>query len=170
MNPRRKRFGLFDDMFPDFTELEGMMNELVKQLEQGHAPTRPGEPIVYGVNIRIGPEGKPVVEKFGNVDVQERKVTKEREPLVDVIEEEKHVRIIAELPGVADKQKIKLNATPTILEISVDEPSFSKITKLPAEVLSTSAKATYKNGILEVLLQKKNASKPKNKGNAIKVE
>ena len=69
-------------------------------------------PIVYGYSMTVGPDGKPVIREFGNVKRGPSKEWKEaisdtREPLVDVVEGDKEVRVIAELPG-AKKQDIEL--------------------------------------------------------------
>ncbi|MFQ6077039.1 MAG: Hsp20 family protein, partial [Candidatus Bathyarchaeia archaeon] len=62
----------------------------------------------------------------------------------------------AELPGV-EKDDIELHATERGLTISVDTESrkYYKELKLPAEVEPSSAKSSYRNGVLEVTLTKK---------------
>ncbi len=152
---RRKRlFEDLDDLFPDFDKIEDMMDEMLRDMQSGaFKQVKPGEPLVYGVNIRIGPDGKPVINQFGNVTP--KGVKEEREPLVDVIAEKKHVRVVVELPGV-EKDQIRLTVQPDNLRIAVNNPQrkFSKQIRLPAPVREESAKATYKNGILEVLLER----------------
>ena len=92
----------------------------------------------------------------------------EREPLVDVVEEEKEVMVIAELPGV-EKEKIDVRATETTLAISAESPygKYRKELDLPAQVDPKSARASYKNGVLEVLLSK---IAGKREGERIKIE
>jgi HSP20 family protein len=72
------------------------------------------------------------------------------------------------LPGV-DKNDIQLNGADKVLTIKVDTPErkYYKEVELPEEVESEGAKATYKNGVLEVVLNKKKA---KPKGVSIKIE
>jgi len=79
----------------------------------------------------------------------------EREPLVDVIEKDGEVRVIAELPGV-EKEDIDLRATETSLTISAESQhrKYYKELSLPTPVNPKSAKATYRNGVLEVSLPK----------------
>lgn len=158
-------FDFFDDDIFDFEGMRRMMDDLMrKAMESGLDEFGRGEPIVYGFNIRIGPDGKPKIQQFGNVKptVRGPTISETREPLVDVIEREDTITVIVELPGV-DKNKIKLNATERVLTISApgDEREFYKEVKLPAPVNSKNAKATYKNGVLEVCLEKKEKSKPK---------
>lgn len=118
-------------------------------------------PYVYGFSMTVGPDGKPVIREFGNVQPGRRghKIREEREPLVDVMEEDKDVVVVAELPGV-ERNDINLHVTEDHLEISVytSERRYHKELTLPAMVDSKSARASYRNGVLEVRLKKvKNA-------------
>ncbi len=106
-----------------------------------------------------------------------------RSPYCDVQETDKEVIVTAELPGVS-KEDIKINATEHELEISAEvkreekeeregflrrEREFSRFYRcltLPSEVDPGRAKATYRNGVLEVRLPKVKAEK----GTSIKVE
>ena len=174
---KRRRSSIFgDDFFPsfgddffsdDFDDLFRSMFENIRELPS--QKLKPGEPIVYGFSMKVGPDGRPQVEEFGNV--QKGKVKDEREPLVDVINEEKTIRVIAELPGV-DKSGIKIKARPQELDIHVSNPErrFAKTVRLPEPVVDASAKASYKNGILEVVLQKVCVVKQPAKGKAVKVD
>ncbi|MEM2569571.1 MAG: archaeal heat shock protein Hsp20 [Candidatus Bathyarchaeia archaeon] len=134
-------------------------------------------PFVYGYSITIGPDGKPEIREFGNIKpgVGGRfgrpsiSIREEREPLVDVINTNNEIKVIAELPGV-EKDDIKLHGTETTLTISVDTPQrkYYKEVELPDKVDPKQAKSTYKNGVLEVTLPKKKGEAPK--GEPIKIE
>jgi HSP20 family protein len=80
----------------------------------------------------------------------------EREPLVEVIEMDREVKVVAELPG-AEKDKIDLRATEERLTINADSPygRYHKVLELPSRVEPKAVKATYRNGVLEVHLPKK---------------
>jgi HSP20 family protein len=116
--------------------------------------------------MKIGPDGKPDIREFGNVKPTRNglpKVQEEREPLVDIIETNGEIHIVAELPGV-DKNDIKLSGTEDSLTISVDSPKrkYYKEVTLPTKVKVREAESTYKNGVLEVTLPKiKDMKKPK---------
>ncbi|MFH1337579.1 MAG: archaeal heat shock protein Hsp20 [Nanoarchaeota archaeon] len=120
-----------------------------------------GSKAIYGYNVRVGLKGKPVVDTFGNIKKTEKGVVvkDEREPLVDVFDEKDEVKIVAELPGVAQKD-IKLNVKQNKLTISVEtkERKYYKEVKLPCKVKGKLDK-TYKNGVLEVRLKKGNGGK-----------
>ena len=79
------------------------------------------------------------------------------------------VRIIVELPGV-EKEAIKLHGTENSLTISVDVPQrkYQKEIDLPVNVDPRQAKSSYKNGVLEVALKKREKEKPK--GEPINIE
>jgi HSP20 family protein len=113
--------------------------------------------------MKIGPDGKPEIREFGNVK-QGRLgplVKEEREPLVDVMETNDAVHVIAELPGV-EKTDIKLHATEDALTILVDtaQQKYYKEVRLPSKVNVKTATTSYKNGVLEIILKKVNG-KPK---------
>jgi HSP20 family protein len=114
-------------------------------------------PYVYGFSMSLGPDGKPVIRKFGNVRKSRHgpEIRQEREPLVDVLEEDEDVVIVAELPGV-ERDDIDLHTAYDELVISVDTPErrFHKELRLPARVDPNSARTSYKNGVLQVRLKK----------------
>ncbi len=111
---------------------------------------------VYGVSIRTM-AGKPVIETFGNIrETTKGPVVEEvREPIVDVFDEEDHIRLIAELPGVSE-DKIKIEVTGDILNLTASDTDkkYAKEILLPSKVNPQSLKNTYKNGILEIMLEK----------------
>ena len=80
--------------------------------------------------------------------------------LSDIIECDDTVAITIEVPGV-EKDDIVLNVTEDNLEITVDVPDrkYHKILNLPSKVKPKTTKATYKNGILDVVLDKKEKKK-----------
>jgi len=154
---RRKKRPWFD-VFDEFDRLEEMMDEMMRRAFK--TPSRGAkfhQPYVYGFSMSVGPDGKPVIREFGNVQPSHRgpKIREEREPLVDIIEEDKDVVVVAELPGV-ERDDINIHATKDHLTISVDTPErkYHKELILPATVDPKSARASYKNGVLEVRLKK----------------
>lgn len=133
--------------------------------------TREWGPFIYGYSMIIGPDGKPVIREFGNVHPSRRgpQIKEEREPLIDVISTNGEVRVVAELPGV-EKKDIKLHVLDDTVTISVDTPNrkYYKEAKLKEEVEAKSVKTSYKNGVLEVTLQKAERHRPK--GESIEIE
>ncbi|MCS7133004.1 MAG: Hsp20/alpha crystallin family protein [Aigarchaeota archaeon] len=182
---RRRPFSrIFEEMERMMRELDEMFSKSFEDLEQelpkslirerktDRGYVREVGPIVYGYSIKIGPDGKPIVREFGNIRPGRVpkivEVSEAREPIVDVYEEEDSIKVVAEVPGV-DRNDINLNASERRLIISVDTPQrkYYKEVDLPAEVDPQSAKATYKNGVLEVVLKKTGTE---SKGVKIKIE
>ena len=151
---RKRKKSPWFDAFDEFDRLEEMMR---RAFETPSERTKFRRPYVYGFSLSVGPDGKPVIREFGNVQTGWRgpRIREEREPLVDVMEEDKDVVVIAELPGV-EKGDIKLYAAEDHLTISVDtiERKYHRELTLPARVDPQSARASYKNGVLEVRLKK----------------
>ena len=172
---RRRRpypFGpwAFPDMDEMMKEMERAFSEQFKELEkelpknlirESKAPdgTTKKEigPIVYGYSVTIGPDGKPVVREFGNVRKGEgtpwKEIQDRREPLVDVVESGKDIKVIAEMPGVS-KEDIDIMLTEKSVTISVDreDRKYHKELELPGLVDPEGAKSAYNNGILEITL------------------
>ena len=160
----------FGDIDKMFSEMEKMMEEEFKnfsekvpkeyikerKLPDGSTVKELG-PFVYGYSMKIGPDGKPDIQKFGNLknSLKGPEVKEEREPLVDIVETNSEVRVVVELPGV-EKSDIKLHGTEDSLTISVDTPQskYYKDIELPAKVKIKEASSTYKNGVLEVVIPK----------------
>lgn len=124
-------------------------------------------PFVYGYSITMGPDGKPRVRQFGNIKPEIRMgrpridIKEKREPLADAMTTNGEVKVVVELPGV-DKKDIKLHGTEKSLTISVDTPGrkYYKEIELPDKVDPKEAKSSYKNGVLEVTLQRIKEAKP----------
>ena len=112
---------------------------------------------VYGFSIRTL-AGKPVIESFGNIRETARGpvVEEVREPIVDVFDEVDRILVIAELPGVLEDE-IKLEVAGDILSLAASgkDRKYAKEILLPSKVKPDSVKTSYKNGILEIRLEKK---------------
>ncbi len=77
------------------------------------------------------------------------------EPTIDLVESDDEIKVVAELPGV-EKNNIKVTLNRNILTISAksDYKKYFARIELPVDVDAHSAKATYKNGILSIVLKK----------------
>jgi HSP20 family protein len=159
----------FGDVDRFFEEMEKMMEEEFEKFTEGLPKEYARErrlpdgsiirefgPFVHGYSVKIT-DGKPEVREFGNVRSGKRGplVMEEREPLIDVVESEGEIHVVAELPGV-ETEDIKLKGVKNTLTISVDAPQhkYYKTVDLPVKVNVNQAKTTYKNGVLEVILPK----------------
>ena len=82
-------------------------------------------------------------------------VIKEREPLLDLFEEEDHLIVLAELPSVKEND-VNIKAEENTLTISVDNATkkYLKKVQLPTPINKDPVKSTYRNNILQARLEK----------------
>jgi len=123
-------------------------------------------PFYYGYTMTVGPNGKPVVKEYGNVKPGLLPSADTREPIVDAIvdEKEKLVKLVAEMPGV-EKTDVKILVQDKSVDISAEHGEKKYHVKVPIKhkVDENSAKASYKNGILELVFKLIEDEKPKGK-------
>ena len=160
---RKRRKRPWFDVFVEFKRIERMMDEMMRRsFRRPFKPSKEknrffGRPHVYGFILSTGPDGKPRIREFGNLQRSRfgPRVRREREPLVDILEENEEIVVVAELPGV-EKENINLHTSRWELIISVNttKRKYHKKLFLPKEVDPRSARASYKNGVLPVRLKK----------------
>jgi len=82
-------------------------------------------------------------------------LTKERQPLIDVFEEEDHLIVSAELPGI-DEKDMNIKADENTVTITAENGVKKYLRKvwLPTSIKKDKIKSTYKNNILQVKLEK----------------
>lgn len=169
------RDSFFQDPFgfrTGFQDIDQMIDSMFKTVES-MGPQSDSNSVFYGYQVNIGPDGKPHVREFGNVKPTRRGTFEigSREPFVDVVVNDKDqtLKVVAEMPGV-QKEDIELQATEDSLSITAKNADRAYETTVPlnAKVDPNSAKASYRNGVLEVVLKLKEAPKPK--GTNIRVE
>ena len=141
------------DIFDEMRKMQKEMDDLFREFFQQPSYRQLGPGRAVG---RAEPqEGMPLM----------------REALVDVQETDKDVIITAELPGM-EKKDIELRVTAKNVEIKAQKKEertkeqerytaygkryagFYQSVPLPSSVRTDEAKATYKNGVLEVMLPK----------------
>ena len=113
-------------------------------------------PYYYGYTMTVGPDGKPIVKEYGNVKPGLLPTSDTREPIVDTIvdENEKVVKLIAEMPGV-EKTDVQIVVENKVVSISAEHDQKKYHAKVPLKnkVDENSAKASYKNGILQLVFK-----------------
>jgi HSP20 family protein len=151
-----------------FKGLTNLMEAATKLAEKGEELSKTGEikfsglekikglkdlKGVYGINVRTMADGRPSVQPFGNIKKTPKGpvVEEVREPIVDVFEEAKEINIIAEMPGI-DEKDIKLDIKGDILNISAEgkDRQYQKEVLLSKPTKAEDMTWTYKNGILEI--------------------
>lgn len=147
----------FEDFEAEFARMREMFDDVFRQMREAQA--QPGQdPFVMGWTVRMGPDGRPQVEPFGNtrsVQVGTDPNAGGREPLTDVIGSEEEVAITVELPGVEkDHIKLRVKEDTVHLRVEGDQRRYRKDITLPGPVQPETAEATYKNGVLDVTIQR----------------
>lgn len=145
---------MFKDIYEEIRRMEEMMDRLFGEFYEG----RPTGLLTEGHGGLVPYSGRY------------------REPYADLQETEKDVIVTAEIPGV-QKGDININLTDHGIEITAESKheaeeekegvhqagkfysKFYKFLSLPAKVRADKARATYKNGVLEVKLPKTEESK-----------
>ena len=155
----RKKKDFFEDFGSElFDNLEEMIEALLEDMGES-------APFVYGFSIIHRPGEDPEIREFGNVPEyssnEENLFPSEiRDPLIDIFESEELVHVLAEFPEVK-KENLVLHATSQNLEIRVlGSSEYSEEVELPSRVDPKSAKASYKNGVLEITFRRCAEEKP----------
>jgi len=100
--------------------------------------------------------------------VSKRAIEEEPEPLTDVFEEEKDIKIYMEMPGV-DRSDIRLDVADGYVEAKAK--NFLKKVKLPAAIVDIEkVVASYNNGVLRVTIPKIQKTVESEKKRTIKIE
>ncbi|MEM0075776.1 MAG: Hsp20/alpha crystallin family protein [Conexivisphaerales archaeon] len=141
--------GFPDDVFDDIDELmdqiEEEIEDIISNIKKGNFVPR--NPLVIGFTLGLDDEGSPVIRTFGDRSLEKS----EREPLYEQRVTEDSLSVIVELPGV-NKEDIKLDAGEDTLALAATGEGrvYKAEIALKEEVDPETAKATYRNGILEV--------------------
>ena len=155
--------GFLGGMLDGITELVEKLGDLAEKGEKlsksGNIKFKGGENKiegVYGFSVKTGLGGKGVkVEPFGNIrkdEVSGQPVVHEmREPVVDIFEEDNHTLVIAEMPGISEKD-ITLEVKDDLLCIHAvkGDKKYRKEVLLPRNYPREKMTVSCNNGILEI--------------------
>jgi HSP20 family protein len=115
---------------------------------------------VFGFSVKTGLGGKEIkVEPFGNISKDKatgKSVVHElREPLVDVFEEEDHVLIVAEMPGI-EAEDVEVEIQDDILTLSAKrgDKKYRKEVLLPGNFQKDKLSVSCRHGIVEIKCMK----------------
>jgi HSP20 family protein len=163
---RRKKL---DEFFGDFDKIEEMIEQMVDELSKMENGEKDGKPGSFGFSVSVSPDGKIGLESLGDVkievDAQEQNVPKQK-PLVQTVDSMTEFVVTIALPW-AKKENIAINAASGKLMITASNESekIRHTVPLRNDIDEKSAKAGFKNGILEIKF-----SKLVPEGNAIRIE
>ena len=141
---------LFKQMSSSFMNLDDVF-ETLKNVGNASGP------IFYGYTMTTGPDGKPIINEYGNVKPNMLPIAEKREPLIDtfVDEKEKTLKVVAEMPGVEKSDVNVVVGDDKVIHIDAEHGEKKYHVKVPIKhkIDAESPKATYKNGILELVFK-----------------
>ena len=156
-----------DRLFKKMSSSFFNMNDIFEEFKGNNFDSGPN---YYGYTMTVGTDGKPVVQEYGNAKPEQLSISDTREPMVDTIvdEKEKVVKLIVEMPGV-EKTDVKIVVEDKTVDLSAEHDKKKYHVKVPLQhkVDENSAKASYKNGILELIFK---LVEEKPKGKKVEVE
>jgi HSP20 family protein len=107
-------------------------------------------PFVAGFSFKVGPEGKPSIQVFGDRPLHNDGY---RSPMSEQILDDKNrmLRVVLDMPGVG-KDDIKVDTTEDKAVVTAENGSrkYRADIDLKSEVRPETSKAKYKNGVLEI--------------------
>ena len=148
----------------DFVEKLGELADKGEQLSKAgeiqFGDQEKGTKGVCGFSFKMGIGEQGVkVEPFGNVrkdkTTGEAVVQEIREPLVDIFEEDDHVLIVAEMPGIGAKD-IRIEVHDDVLNFYAEkgDKKYRKEILLPGSFEAEKVSLSCKNGIVEIKCRK----------------
>jgi HSP20 family protein len=131
------------------------------RFEQTYAPKKRSK---TAVSLRKRADGfhfaQPMTTWKGNISgteppPQPLSAIGEKQPLVDVFEEDDQIIVLMELPGV-DEKDVNIKADDNALIITTENATkrHLKVVKLPTSIKRDAAKFTFRNNILQVNMKK----------------
>jgi HSP20 family protein len=144
--------------FGDLIERLGDLAETGDQLSRTGEIHGPGKDVkgIYGFTVKVGlGDDRPRVEPFGNIRKDRESghtvVQEVREPAVDVFEEEDHVLVVAEMPGVS-VEDVQITVEDDLLTISAErgDKKYRKEVLLPASFARDKTQVACNNGVVEI--------------------
>ena len=110
----------FNRIFKQMSSSFGNLDDVFEMLKSSNGLS---EPIYFGYTMTVGPDGKPVIQEYGNVkpdtlptagscgcsSQSHEPIAEKREPLIDTLVDDKEqtLKIVAEMPGV-EKTDVKV--------------------------------------------------------------
>ena len=149
---------MFDDEFDRlFKQMSSSFMNLDDVFEMLKNAGNMSGPIFYGYTMTTGSDGKPVVNEYGNVKPNMLPTQEKREPLIDTLvdEKEKTLKVVAEMPGVEKSDVNVVVGADKVIHIDAERGEKKYDVKVPIKhkVDPEPPKATYKNGILELVFK-----------------
>jgi len=143
-----------------FKELERMAEEFLRMMAGKESYHRV---FTGGFRLTVDENGRPKFERIDGSRIIENTIPihpEEREPHVDMIEGDEEIAVTVEIPNIR-KEDIDLRITEDKLEIRAKNSAegFYKTLELPSRVDPDTARATYRNGILDIVIRRREGAR-----------
>ncbi|MGA2198522.1 MAG: hypothetical protein ABSG45_01145 [Nitrososphaerales archaeon] len=149
---RRNLRDMLDELDHYFEEFERSVEEAVRSSVNTGARAF-SKPVVAGMAMGFGPEGKPRIQFFGDNLIGPDGF---RAPIYEQVLDEKegNLRLLVELPGV-EKEDVQISALEdkVTLEAAKGERMYRTEVLLQRDIDPDSGVASYKNGLLDVVFK-----------------
>jgi len=162
---RRTLRDMLDELDRYFEEFEKDIQDSVRSsITAVRSETKP---FVAGFSFRMGPEGRPSIQFFGDAPARDGY----RSPMNEQILDPKTgtLRLVFDMPGV-EKEDINIESTEEKVVVTAEKVNrkYRSEIELKELVDPDSGKAEYKNGVLEILFSLRDkANKPGRKVNVV---
>ncbi len=157
--------GGIEGVLSGLSTLLGTLGELAEKGDalkrSGAFKTKDGKDVSfhYGVSVRTAAGGRQIkIEPFGNMstgaDAKEAPVREVREPLTDIFEEDDHVMVVVEMPGI-DRDQASFTLAGDVLTIAAERGAkrYRKELLLPVDGLKLApSDVRCNNGVFEIRL------------------
>ncbi len=139
-----------DEFDAFFKEVRRLMEDLIRELDRS---MEEGAPLFYGVRVTVGPDGIP---KFERLEPVRPKKKRAKRPLTDIRTIDNKVYVIMELQGISNPKNVRVACDGNLLKVRARENDigYAKNVVLPFPVDPKSMKATFRNGILEIVCER----------------
>jgi HSP20 family protein len=145
---RKNLRDMLDELDKYFEDFEKEIQDAVRISMS--AARVPSKPFMAGFSFKLGPEGKPTIQFFGDNPTQNDGY---RTPLSEQLVDEKGglLRVVLDMPGV-EKSDIQVDATEQNAVVRAERGNRKYRAEIPmkVEVQPESGKAEYRNGLLEI--------------------
>lgn len=128
-------------------------------------------PFYYGYTMTVGPDGRPTLREYGNAGPGARPASDSRNLAVETIVDDgqRLVKLVAEMPGVEKSDvKIRVNGRTVGIDAENGKKRYRASVPVKARIDTNSAKASYRNGVLEITFRQLEPEKPA--GRVVEVE
>ncbi|MEF8847617.1 MAG: Hsp20/alpha crystallin family protein [Candidatus Thermoplasmatota archaeon] len=167
---------IMENIFNNILENDKIREDIRRMTEEIMKNNQNNKPFVHGFKVDIGPDGRPHIKDLNQKrnkrfkresEISEDDISK---PSPDVIEGSEIISVTVSIPGVK-KEDIDLKVSQNSVRIKVNSyrNRYDEKVNLPCPVKPKTTKASYKNGVLDITIKKRQKKKIDN-GYNIKID